>query len=148
MALVTITGTARDHARIPIDPSLKPRLWFVPKRAEVGGGLMTDGEVQATWTNMSGGFTVEVESGLWYRVRMDWLVPGQENEPPEKRARGFVEWPFDVNSDVGGDVGALVDLVIGNDLVYCSPTAPDGGVRTGFQFNTTTFDLFQRKVTF
>ncbi|WP_336632847.1 MULTISPECIES: hypothetical protein [unclassified Microbacterium] len=148
MPLVTITGTARDHARVPISASLRPRLWFVPKNAEIGAGLMTATEVQATWTNNSGGFTVEVESGLAYRVRMDWLVPGQENEPPEKRARGFVEWPFDVNSDVGGDVDDLVDLIIGNDLTYCSPTAPDAGVRTGFQLNTTTDDLYQRKVTF
>lgn len=148
MALVTITGRARDHARVAIPASLQPRLWFVPKQAEIGEGLMTATEVLATWTGASGQFSVEVESGLVYRVRMDWLIPGRETEPPEKRARGFVEWPFDIHSDVGGNVDDLIDLVIGNDLVYCSPTAPDTGVRAGLQFNTTTGDLYQRKVTF
>lgn len=149
MALVTITGNAWDHSRAPIPASLQPRLWFRPIAAHISGSLLAGVEVQATLTASTGAFTVKVESGpgLKYRVSMDWLVPGQETEPPENRARSYVEWPYEVYPDVGGDIGDLITYVYGVGDVYVANDAPNYSRREAFQLNPSTQDLYRRRVT-
>lgn len=150
MATVTVFGSVFDHSRTPISAVLQPRLWAVPRQANLRAALFTGGEVQCNLNTSTGRFSVDLESDpdIEYTFRLDYLRPGQESEPPEKRARGFEEWPIAIRADVGGELASLTNLQLDSSLVYASPTATDSGVRVGFQLNTVTGDLYQRKVTF
>ncbi len=145
--MVRIIGTVSDHSRVAI-AGRGARLWFRPKRGNTAEGyLLSGGEVQATLNDATGAFTVDLDNASTYVPVLDWLIkPGEDT--PEMRARGFEEWPFEVFPDTGGYISDLIDLALGNDRVYSSPTAPDEGVRAGFQLNTVTGDLYQRKVAF
>lgn len=112
MALVTITGHAWDGSREPFTSAQQPRLFFRPDKSFVSAGLQAGVEVQANLNLSTGAFTVELESDpdvMWV-PEMDWLVPGQESEPPERRARGHVEWP-PFFAGRGGDISALMPFV-------------------------------------
>lgn len=106
MAKVTVTGNAWDHSRKVIPASLMPRLFARPPADRISGSLLVGVESQATLNTTTGYFTVEVESGLDYQMVMDWLVPGQETEPPANRARAHAEWPV-FNSAGGGPISSL-----------------------------------------
>lgn len=106
MALVTVTGNAWDHSRDVIPADLHPRLFARPTADRIAGSLLVGVESQATLNPTTGAFTVKLESGLDYRMVMDWLLPGQETEPPERRARTYAEWP-PFNSGSGGTIGSL-----------------------------------------
>ena len=108
MALVTITGNVWDAGNTPIPASQEPRLWAKPKGEYIGEGLSTATEVQATLNAATGAFTIDVESvpGLFYDFELDWLIPGQEDEPPERRARGFAQW-LSIYPGAGGHISGL-----------------------------------------
>ncbi len=143
--LVPVTGRVSDHSSVAI-AGRAARLFFRPTRANAtAGGLRTGGEVQAELTDASGAFSVLLDNEAEYRVVMDWLLDPDE-EAPERRARGFEEWPFTVRPDTGGEISDLIDLVLGNDLVYVAPDAVRYDLRVGLQLNPVTGDLFQRKV--
>lgn len=129
MALVKVTGNVWDHSRTVFPASLLPRLWFVPSRASAYAGLMSRVEVQATLTATTGAFTVWLENapGVKYRPRLDWLIPGQQTEPAELRARGFDEWPFEFYpGPFGGPISELlqVDLTPWDVLVQLETPPP------------------------
>lgn len=107
MALVTITGKAWDASHDPIPPELEPRMFLRLTRSSVGSGLLTDDEVDCD-LQADGSWSVQVDpdAGL-YVPCLDRLVPGQETEPPENRARSWKEWPA-FWPGVGGDISALM----------------------------------------
>lgn len=107
MALVTITGNAWDHSRKVIPAGLQPRLWARPVADEISGSLLVGVSSRATLNTASGAFSVQLESDLDYAMWMDWLIPGQETEPPADRARGYAQWPR-FNSGAGGPIGSLL----------------------------------------
>lgn len=130
MALVQVTGSAWDHMRVELPASQHPRLWFRPKGSSVGNaGLMTDGSILANLNLGTGAFTVDLESdpGVQYQPWMDYLIPGQENEPPGDRARGYVEWEFWFYAGNGGPIQDLVDLVPVGMIVAADEPPPETG---------------------
>lgn len=124
MALVEITGSAWDHSHVVIPASLQPRLWAKPVASRIAGSLLAGVESRANLNLTNGSFWVRVESGLDYVMTMDWLVPGQETEPPEKRARSSVEWPV-FNSGGGGPITGLYPPVpMGTITAELGPPPP------------------------
>lgn len=151
MPLVTITGRAWDPGQNPVPAELEPRLFFEINDAQVvSGALLADVETQATLNFATGQFSVQVFSDLtdkiWYRAVMDHLIPGQETEPPARRARGHVYWPQRIYPDVGGDIGDLDDLVIGVGLVAVYPGPRNPAIRNQLHLNPDTGDLYERNV--
>lgn len=118
MAQVTVTGNVWDHSRDAIAPSQQPRLWFRPERPRIGPGLLGDEEVEADLDAATGEFTVQLESalGISYVPVLDYLVTSTA-DTPEKRARGWVEFP-PIHPGNGGDISALGELVGLNGIVY------------------------------
>lgn len=125
MALVTITGNAWDGDRAPIPAVQQPRLWAVPDRSFTSGnGMFTQNEVLADLDIDTGQFTARIESlpGVRWRFRLDWLIPGQEDEEPGNRARGYEEWDW-FHPAAGGDIGDLGPaLTVG--VMWIGPTEP------------------------
>lgn len=152
MPMVTITGNVRDHGLVVLPTNLEQRLWFKPNEGHVVGSYALDGQRAYAELSSSGAFTAEVWSepgrpDFWYTLCTDWLTPGQETEPTEERARGFFEWPQRIFPDSGGPIGDLIDpTIVIPGWVWCSPTAPDSGVRNQLQFNMTTKLLYERVV--
>lgn len=141
--IVTVTGRVSDHSSVPI-AGRAARLFFVPTRPNTtSGGLRSGVEVQASLTDASGAFSVELDNEAEYVIRLDWLLFPDD---PENYARGGEEWPYVLRPDRGGEIGDLIDLVTGNDLVYVGPDAVRYDLRVGFQLDPVTGDLFQRKV--
>lgn len=128
MALVTITGNAWDHSRQVIPAELQPRLWAKPLGDRVSGSLLAGVESRATLDPVSGAFMVAVEGNLDYRMVMDWLVPGQEEEAPGGRARTFAEWPV-FNSASGGAIQDLPGAPISSATVLVQLAPPPPGYR-------------------
>ena len=94
MALVTITGNAWDHNQQPIDPLLRPELWFRPLNADTINGLMTHREVKATLTLQSGAFSAQLEQDAVYIPEVRWLAdPDQWDEAVANRSSLYSEWP-------------------------------------------------------
>lgn len=108
MARVPITGKLVDGGGDVLDPLLQPRLWGVPERSVISEGeAITDDEVLATLNPATGAFTIQLDNapGLRWRLWVDRLVPGQETEPPERRARQWVQWTDWFYPGTGGDIG-------------------------------------------
>lgn len=106
MALVRVTGNAWDHSQQIIPDVLQPRLFAKPPRSRIQGALLAGVESPAYLSATTGAFAVWLESDLDYQMVMDYLIPGQETEPPAQRARGYIEWPV-FNSGGGGDISTL-----------------------------------------
>lgn len=106
MAKVTVTGNAWDHSRDVIPANLQPRLFARPLADRITGSLLVGVESKATLNSSTGAFSVDLESDLDYVMVMDWLFPGQEEEPPANRARAYAEWPV-FNSAGGGTISSL-----------------------------------------
>lgn len=107
MARVPITGRLVDGGGDVLDPTLNPRLWGVPERSVISEGeAITDDEVRADLQS-TGDFTIMLDNapGLRWRLWVDRLVPGQETEPPERRARQWVQWTDWFFPGTGGDIG-------------------------------------------
>lgn len=107
MALVTITGNAWDHSRKPIPADLRPRLFARPLDDRIAGSLLAGVSSRVTLNATTGAFSIQVESDLDYRMWMDWLLPGQQDERVEFQARHMAEWPV-FNSAGGGTIGSLL----------------------------------------
>lgn len=147
MALVTITGTVKDHSNVVIHPDQQPELWFRPDGPRIRAGLLAGVEVKANLTAGTGAFTVPLESDgdeISYVPFLRWLVDPSQTDP-EKRAFGYAEMPR-IWPDTGGPIGDLIRPATG--WVYCSPFAPvtDGTIRAEFQYNTTTTALYRRVI--
>ena len=127
MALVDVTGNVWDHARRPLSSTLLPRLWFAPVKPTTLAGLMTGAEVPATLDSVSGAFSVRLEADGVYQPRLDWVAPGQETEPPERRARGYEEWPFTFSPGPGGGpIDQLPSTAVEPERVWVGLTVPAG----------------------
>jgi hypothetical protein len=107
MALVTVTGNAWDHSRKPIPADLQPRLFARPLDDRIAGSLLAGVSSRATLNATTGAFSIQVESDLDYRMWMDWLLPGQQDQRVEFQARDMAEWPV-FNSAGGGPIGSLL----------------------------------------
>lgn len=125
MALVTVTGNAWDNSHVVIPAALQPRLWAKPTGDRIAGSLLIGVESQATLNPTTGAFSVEVESDLDYQMVMDWLIPGQETEPPEQRSRDHAEWPI-FNSAGGGDIGSLFPPIPAGTIFAVLGPPPEG----------------------
>lgn len=106
--------------------------------------------MRCDFNRSTGAFSAEVWStlqpDLWYTLRTDWLLPGQETEPSEERARGYCEWGQRIYPDAGGNVGDLVDQFFGIGLVYAWYDAPRRDKFNQLHLNTTSQWLYQREV--
>lgn len=92
---------------------------FRPEKGSfVGAGLQAGVEVSAA-LQADGSFSVELESepGVMWVGELDWLIPGQETEPPERRARGRAEWP-PFWPGQGGDISALMPWPFMQGVLY------------------------------
>lgn len=153
MALVTITGNAWDHGVTVLPANLQQRLWFVPNGGHIvlGAGALDGQPVAVDFNRANGAFTVQVWStnsdDLWYTLRTDWLPPGQETEPTAERSRSFFEWPQRIFPGEGGALGDLVSQTVGRGIVYCAPDAPNVFRQNQLHYNTDTYDLYERVVT-
>jgi hypothetical protein len=135
----TFTGNLKT---IGIDPraGLMPELVFTIQGAGVNrANGITAGSVRVTPAS-DGSFSVTLETTVGMVPRRQvkltggWLGEDAFFELP----------PFDV-PDVNGTISDLIQAVVGNDLVWSSPTAVDSGVYAGFQLNTSTGDLYERQ---
>ena len=81
--------------------------------------------------------TTLMQFDAWYRLRLIWLATGATY-------RDFPDWKIRVPVG-GGNFGELTTGAFDTNLVYCSPNAVDNTINTGFQLNTLTGDLFQRR---
>lgn len=125
MARVPMTGKLVDGGGDPIDQTLEPRLWAVPERSVISEGeAITDDEVLAD-LEPNGDFSVMVDNaaGLRWRLWVDRLAPGQETEPPEHRARMWVQWTDWFFPGAGGDIGDTYP-VDNASMMWVGPTAP------------------------
>lgn len=137
MALVTITGKLTDAGGKVIPASQQPRLYAVPSKPSAWGpAALTDDEVLANLNPTTGAFSVQVENApdVQYSLWLDRLLPGQETEPPERRARNWVMWKEPFDPGTGGDVGDL-SPVVGVEVLWIGPTPPPT-----FQKNTRWLD--------
>ena len=125
MALVTITGNAWDHSRKPIPADLQPRLFARPLDDRIAGALLAGVSSRATLNATTGAFSIDLESDLDYRMWMDWLLPGQQDERVEFQARDTAEWPV-FNSASGGPIEELpgVPASVSSVLVQLAPPPP------------------------
>lgn len=153
MPLVTITGNLRDHGIIALPTQFEQRLWFKPNKGHLVSGYALDGARVFADLTPQAGFSAGVWSepndpDFWYTLCTDWLIPGQETEPTEERARGFFEWPQRIYPDAGGPIGDLIGRGPGGGgLVAAGPTLPDASVRWAqFQWDTDSGWVFERKV--
>lgn len=125
MAKVTVTGNAWDHSREVIPSELRPRLWARPVADQIAGSLLVGVSSRASLNLTTGAFAIELESGLDYTMWMDWLMPGQESEPPGDRAMGRAEWPV-FNSASGGSISALFPAkATGTIVAELAPPPPE-----------------------
>lgn len=156
MPLVTLHGNLFDHGGNVLPSELQQRVWLVPNRGHIKEGSMAlDGlPVLCDFDRNTGRFGADVwstlEPDLWYILRTDWLVPGQETEPPEERARGYFEWPERIFPDVGGYVGDLVKITAGVGMVYVGgevSTGMENIPRYQFAYNPYTHWLYERQIT-
>jgi hypothetical protein len=158
MPLVTLEGNVRDHGLEPLPADLYQRVWLRPNRERIvpGAGALDGQRVYAKdYDPETGAFSIDVwstlDESLWYTLGSDWLRPGWSadplNDPSDERMRGYCEWHQDrIFPDAGGPIGDLVKNPPVFGLVWSSPTAPDAGVRTQMQFNTTTKLLYERVI--
>lgn len=134
MALKLVTGSLWDHMQVVIPANQYPRLWFRPDGPSVSSsGLQTDMSVRATYNQATGFFSVELDNrpGMRYRPWVDYLIPGQETEPPEDRARGRVEWDFWVYPANGGPIWDLTDVPIFGPTIMLGEGAPPSWIPSG-----------------
>lgn len=125
MARVSIRGRLVDGGGDVISGLQEPRLWAVPERSVISEGeAITDDEVLAALSS-DGTFTVEVDNaiGLRWRLWVDRLPPGQETEPPERRARQWVQWTDWFYPGTGGDLGDTYP-VDSASVMWIGPTPP------------------------
>src|SRR5690606_29754855 len=125
MARVTITGRLLDGGGDAIPASQQPRLWAVPEKAVISEGeAITNDEVAAS-LQTDGRFSVQVDNaaGLRWSLWVDRLPPGQETEPPEKRARHWVQWTRWFYPGAGGDLGDTLPIDHPT-MLWIGPTAP------------------------
>lgn len=129
MATVRIYGTLWDDLRVVIPARQYPRL-FLRKEAPTitrGGSVQPNLEIQATYNQATGFFDfeqVESGSGIRYRLFIDYVIPGQEEEPPENRARGFVMWPQWIYPGTGGVISSLPGSGLSSEDVWVGLTPP------------------------
>lgn len=81
--------------------------------------------------------TTLMQFDAWYRLRLIWLATGMTY-------RDFPNWKIRVPVG-GGEFGALTTGAFDTNRVYASPTALDNSDNSGFQLNTLTGDLYQRR---
>lgn len=152
MPLVNVWGRVADFSQKTFDPALEPRLWFVPNHARFAvRTAFHSEEVLADWTN-DWNFSVDLWSepedpDMYYTLQLDHLVPGQQTEPPKRRARAVVEWPYKIYPGEGGSIGNLVQQVYGSGLVLLAGNAPVQNRVNQLHLNTETWDLYERVVT-
>lgn len=139
MAKVRVTGNAWDHSQKVIPAELQPRLFARPLGDRIAGSLLVGVESQATLNPTTGAFSVDVESGLDYRMFMDWLVPGQESEPPALRARAYAEWAT-FNAGGGGDIGALITSGLAGNIFAGLTPPPTSFSGTWIDLSDVTAD--------
>lgn len=156
MPMVTVRGSLYDFAQVTVPSELEPRVFFVANNEWItsGGGAMFNGEVHAPWVAGQGGRVFETElfsepndPRLWYKLRLDYLNPGQETEPPENRARAFFEWPYKIYPGEGGSLGDIIGQQVGLALVYAAPNAPNNGRWNQIHWNTSTGWVYEREWT-
>jgi len=128
MAIVTVTGNAWDHSRRVIPAVLQPRLFARPVGDQIAGALLAGVSSRATLNTTTGAFSIELESDLDYRMWMDWLIPGQEDERVEYQARNHAEWPL-FNSAGGGPIGTLIPAKPTGTIVAELGPPPDAAER-------------------
>ncbi|KTS90663.1 hypothetical protein NS183_07705 [Microbacterium testaceum] len=92
---------------------------------------MSSGEVLSDLDDDTGEFTVLLDNRSSYTPVLDFLV-GPAEEPPERRARGFEEWP-EVYPGNGGEISGLSSgPLFGPTLLFGNgtppPWTPPGGV--------------------
>ena len=155
MPMVPIVGSLFDFGNVIVPPGLRPRLWFIANQNWIGttGAAMFNGEVLAQWRDGSvGGFRAELWSEpndprLWYTLALDFLQPGQEEEAPPNRARGYFEWPYQIYPGEGGDLGDIIGQQVGLGLVYAAPDAYRFDIWNQLHWNTSTGWVYKREWT-
>lgn len=136
MPTVNITGVILDSTGNPPGPRL--RVFLVPaQRTITETALITSQGVEATADAETGAWSVDIlpstETGHGYRLRAWWLGPNPGSEVWFDGPEGM--WII--------EDGSIGEPTITAATVYHSPTAPDAGVTTAFQLNTTNGDLFR-----
>lgn len=133
MAWVEVTGTLTDAGGAAFPTSQEPRLWAVPvKSTAFGPVLLTGDEVLADLNTAAGAtqgqFSIRLQNipGIRYTLWLDRLMPGQETQPPEKRARSWEQWSEPFHPGDGGRIGDLgpVEYV---GAIWIGQTPPPGG---------------------
>ncbi|GGD33005.1 hypothetical protein GCM10010915_11740 [Microbacterium faecale] len=154
MPLVPVNGNLFDFGQVVVPPALEPRLWFVANQSWLAatGGAFFNAEVRATWRQETGGFHADLWSEpndprLWYTMRLDYLEPGQEQEQPGNRARGFFEWHYKIFPGEGGNLGDIIGQQVGLALVYAAPNAPSMPRWNQIHWNTSTGWVYEREWT-
>lgn len=128
MPLVTVTGKALDASGVPIPAAQQPRLFVRPTESTVWGETAYTGdEVECEYVPSTGGFRVQLDNrpGIRYTLWMDRLRPGQESEPPERRARSWEQWSRPFHPGEGGPIGDITPEPVGP--LWYGPTPPPGG---------------------
>jgi hypothetical protein len=149
--MAIVTGTLADAAGV-YNPNIGLRLIFTLPGAGVTANRLIHSKpiVVDTFTGSDGDFTVNLvpTSALkgidgrevYYDVKIERFVSGSDYKPWDHPG-----WKLRVPAD-GGRFQDLVDLVVGNDIVATGPNLVNPNLRTGFQFNTVTGDLYERVV--
>ncbi len=132
MALVIVTGRVGDHSHVAIS-GRGARLWFRPERAQVADGVvMTSGEVLATLTDETGMFSAELDNRSPYTPVLDWLTTP---EMPERRGRGYEEWPLIFPGNGGDITGLSSGALFGPPLLLGNGTPPSWTPPGGIYFD-------------
>lgn len=151
--MVTVTGGLTDAVGF-YDPDIDLRLIFRLSNLSVSGSgrmIHTKPIIVDEFTGSSGSWSVDLDvteglrglngRGVWYDISVERQVTSGDWMPWDHESIRL-QVPVD-----GGHIGNLIDLVVGNDMVYTGPDAMRPELRTGFQFNTVTNDLYERVVT-
>jgi hypothetical protein len=146
-----VTGRLADAVGV-YDPDIDLRLIFTLPGAAVTANRLIHSRpiVVDEFTEPDGEFTVNLVPttamtgidgrDVYYDVKIERRGSGADYMPWDDTT-----WKLRVPAE-GGKFHELVDLVVGNDIVAVGPDLVDPDLRTGFQFNTVTGDLYERVV--
>ena len=137
-----VTGRLIDVTGTPLFPK-GAALEFSLKGPNLRGSEIFPTEPALATVLSSGDWTVNLaettnmQFEAWYVLRIIWLSTGAT-------LKDFPDWKIRV-PESGGSFGDLTTGAFDNNRVYSSPVALDNNDNSGFQLNTVTGDLYQRR---
>ena len=143
--MATVTGTLTDIGMGHLTGK-SPTILFTLNDANSMGASIIPTEPKRVSPASDGSWSVDLaptssmlQSSAFYQITIQWV----ESEGPGTGVRADWDRLRFVVPSTGGNVGDLINQTTAGDHVWVSPTAVDPNAYSGFQLNTTTYDLYQ-----